>query len=75
MPEAALRDLFGLSPSEARLAVRLARGDALAGAAEDLGLTYATVRAQLVAIFRKTHTNRQGELVHLLLSSVPSARD
>jgi DNA-binding CsgD family transcriptional regulator len=73
MPEGALRELFGLTPSEARLAVRLARGDALADAADELGLAYATVRAQLVAIFRKTHTNRQGELVHLLQSSVPAS--
>jgi DNA-binding CsgD family transcriptional regulator len=72
-PEAALRDLFGLTRSEARLAARLARGDALVQAAEGLGLTYATVRAQLTAIFRKTQTNRQGELVRLLLASVPAS--
>ena len=73
MPQAALRDLFGLTRSEARLAARLAQGDALVQAAKILGLTYATVRAQLAAIFKKTHTNRQGELVHLLLSSVPAS--
>jgi DNA-binding CsgD family transcriptional regulator len=73
LPEAALRELFGLTRAEAKLAARLARGDALAQAAEELGLSYATVRAQLVAIFRKTHTNRQGELVRLLLASVPTS--
>jgi DNA-binding CsgD family transcriptional regulator/PAS domain-containing protein len=73
IPGAALRDLFGLTRSEARLAARLACGDSLAQAAEGLGLAYATVRAQLAAIFRKTQTNRQGELVRLLLASVPAS--
>ena len=69
----ALRDLFGLTRSEAKLAAQLVCGDSLAQAAETLGLAYTTVRAQLAAIFRKTQTNRQGELVRLLLSSVPAS--
>lgn len=73
VPEALLRDLFGLTRSEARLAARLAQGDALFQAAERLNLTYGTVRAQLAAIFRKTETNRQGELVRLILSTVPAS--
>jgi DNA-binding CsgD family transcriptional regulator len=54
------------------LAARLARGDALAAAAAELGVSYATARTQLAVIFRKTDTNRQGELIRLLLINVPS---
>ena len=72
LPADTLQKLFGLTPAEARLAVRLARGDALAEAAAELKITYATARTQLVVIFRKTGTRRQGELIKLLLSSVPS---
>ncbi len=72
LPEKALRNLFGLAPAEARLAVRLARGDELRSAAAELNITYATARTQLAAIFRKTSTSRQGELIRLLLISVLS---
>lgn len=67
-----LRSLFGLTRAEARLAARLARGEALNEAAAGLNITYGTARTQLAVIFRKTGTNRQGELVRLLLTDVPS---
>jgi DNA-binding CsgD family transcriptional regulator len=72
LPENVLRKLFGLTPAETRLAVRLARGDALLAVAAELEITYATARTQLGVIFRKTGTRRQGELIKLLLSDVPS---
>jgi DNA-binding CsgD family transcriptional regulator len=65
---AVLRSLYGLVPSEARLAERLMAGDSLEAAAQSLGITIATARSYLAAIFRKTETNRQSELVRLLLS-------
>jgi DNA-binding CsgD family transcriptional regulator len=67
-----LRSLFALTRAEARLAARLARGEALNEAAAGLNITYGTARTQLAVIFRKTGTNRQGELVRLLLADVPS---
>jgi len=67
-----LRSLFALTPAEARLAARLAHGEALNEAAAELDISYATARTQLAFIFRKTGTNRQGELVRLLLADVPS---
>jgi DNA-binding CsgD family transcriptional regulator/PAS domain-containing protein len=73
LPEPALRRLFNLTRSEARLAARLARGEALMAAAAGIGISYATARTQLAAIFRKTGTSRQGELVRLLLSGMPAA--
>jgi len=65
---AALRQLYGLTPSEARLAERLMAGDSPERAAQALGVTLATARTYLAAIFRKTETNRQSELVRLLLA-------
>jgi DNA-binding CsgD family transcriptional regulator/PAS domain-containing protein len=67
-----LRKLFGFTRAEARLAARLAHGEALQEAAAALNIAYGTARTQLAVIFRKTETNRQGELVRLLLADVPS---
>lgn len=65
--EPVLTAAFGLTPREAMLAAALARGDTLARAAEVLGITYGTARIYLKAIFAKTHTRRQADLVALIL--------
>jgi DNA-binding CsgD family transcriptional regulator len=57
---------FGLTPAEARLAVRIAAGMSLEQAAEGLGIGKETSRRHLKAIFAKTETHRQGQLVALL---------
>jgi DNA-binding CsgD family transcriptional regulator len=64
--ETLLRDLFLLTPAEVRLAQRLSCGEDLGSIAGDLGVARATLRGQLKAIFRKTATRRQGELIALL---------
>ncbi len=61
-----LRRIFKLTPAEAHLAELLARGIALQEAAQTLQLTLATARTYLDRIFRKTDTNRQGQLVALI---------
>jgi DNA-binding CsgD family transcriptional regulator len=61
-----LADVFGLTPAEARLASLLASGISLAVAARQLGVARETVRNQLKAIFAKTETHRQPQLVALL---------
>jgi DNA-binding CsgD family transcriptional regulator len=61
-----LRAVFGLTRAEARLAGCLAGGDDLASAAVRLGVSQGTLRGALKAIFRKTGTKRQAELVGLL---------
>jgi DNA-binding CsgD family transcriptional regulator len=61
-----LRNVFGLTRAEARLAARLASGDDIASAAEGLGVSQGTLRSALKAIFRKTGAKRQAELVGLL---------
>ena len=57
---------FGLTPAETRLASLIATGLSLGQAAEELGVARETVRARLKAVFAKTGTHRQGELVALL---------
>jgi DNA-binding CsgD family transcriptional regulator len=61
-----LSQTFGLSPAEARLASLIATGISTELAAEELGLARETVRNQLKAVFSKTETHRQSELVALL---------
>lgn len=67
-PEAMLRELFGLTAAEARVADRLMMGDSSERAAETLGVSITTVRWHLASLYRKTGTNRQADLVRLLLS-------
>ena len=57
-------------PSEGRLAVHLATGETLRMASSTLGITYETVRTQLKTVFAKTETNRQTELVVVILTTV-----
>lgn len=66
VPETYLRDGFGLTGAEARLARMLVQGQSLQGAAAELDVTYSTVRSQLQRIFEKTGASRQAELVALL---------
>ncbi|HWJ95887.1 MAG TPA: helix-turn-helix transcriptional regulator, partial [Telluria sp.] len=58
---------FGLSHAECRVASLLAEGMPLKSIADTLGVQYDTVRKQLMSIYKKTSTNRQPELVRLLL--------
>lgn len=61
--------LYGLSPTEGRLASLLARGRALADAAREMRVQEQTARSYLKQVFLKTGTNRQAELVWLMLKS------
>lgn len=63
---ASVRDSFGLTPAETRLAARLKDGQTLKEAAVELGVSLNTVRNQLRAIFDKMGLNRQSELVRAL---------
>jgi DNA-binding CsgD family transcriptional regulator len=64
----ALSQLYGFSTSEMRVAERLMTGDSPEQAAAFLEVKISTVRWHLVSMYRKTGTNRQAELVRLLLS-------
>jgi DNA-binding CsgD family transcriptional regulator len=64
--EAAAR-LYGLSAAERRLLALLVEGETPAGAADRLALSAHTVRTQLKAIFTRTGTCRQSELLRVVL--------
>lgn len=61
-----LQCLFGLTAAETQLAVELARGHNLLDIARSRRLSRTTIRSQLGALFVKTQTRRQAELVALL---------
>ncbi|MGA8902411.1 helix-turn-helix transcriptional regulator [Bradyrhizobium sp.] len=65
-PDALLRSLFGLTAAEAKLASRLATGEAIEQAADRLGIAKDTARNQLKSIFQKADAHRQSQLVALL---------
>ena len=68
-PRSVERDLsgrFGLTPAEARVAVRVGRGLAPKVAAQELGTSWNTVRFQLRQIYAKTGTSGQSELARLV---------
>jgi DNA-binding CsgD family transcriptional regulator len=64
--ESMLRRIFDLTPAEARLAQSLTRGDSLDEVAQALNIKMTTARTQLAAIFGKTRTCRQAQLVAIL---------
>ena len=68
-----LRSHFGLSPAEARLALRLVAGETLRSAAVKLGIGYETARTHLKNIFDKTGTCRQAELVGFIFTALPGS--
>jgi DNA-binding CsgD family transcriptional regulator len=66
---------FDLTRTEARVAVQLAHGSDLRGAAMALGVGINTVRSHLQRIFEKTGTRRQVDLVRLILAESLIAGD
>ena len=60
---------FGLTLAEARVLVDLVNGISLNEMAEARELTRNTLKTQLNQVFRKTQTNRQSDLVKVVLSS------
>lgn len=68
---ALLRRLYGLTTTEADVAVRIARGADLREISDELSVSIATVRKHLQHVFDKTDTHRQAELVRLVLALHP----
>jgi DNA-binding CsgD family transcriptional regulator len=64
--EGLLGRAFRLTEAEARLASSLAAGDGIDAASDRLAISRETARTQLRAVFAKTGTHRQAELVALL---------
>jgi DNA-binding CsgD family transcriptional regulator len=61
-----LRDVFGFTEAEARIAYHLVGGLTAADCAQVLGVSVATVRKQVAAVLLKTGCNRQAELIRLV---------
>jgi DNA-binding CsgD family transcriptional regulator len=72
--EAILMELHGLTASEAHIASLLAEGHSLAEICSELDIKQNTVKTHLKNIFAKTGTNRQSELVKLILSGSSSLK-
>ncbi len=70
LPERRLRDLFGLTGAEAKVALEILAGRDTKSAAATLSLSVHTVRVHLARILDKTRTNRQAELVQLMMKVV-----
>ncbi|UZK67771.1 hypothetical protein [Sphingomonas sp. M1-B02] len=67
--------LYQLSPVETDLVCHLAQGKALCRAAESMHIKEQTARSYMKQIYLKTKTNRQTELVVLMLSSLVRMKD
>jgi len=63
-----LKDLYGLTRAESRIAAQLAKGVDLANICQHFHLSCNTARSQLRSVFRKTGTGSQPELVSRLLA-------
>lgn len=69
-----LRELYGLTLAETRLANLLMEGKDLEDCCKELGIAHSTARAHLKRVFKKTGVRHQSELVSLLLKSIGLAR-
>lgn len=67
--ESLLQDLFGLTPAEATVALALAQGELAGDIARARGVQPNTVNAHIKKLLLKTGTQRQSQLVALLLRS------
>lgn len=72
LPPDLLQRLYGLTQGEIRVAQALVDGHRLEEMAGSFDVSQHTVRNQLKAVFRKTGTNRQSDLVKLLLTNATS---
>jgi DNA-binding CsgD family transcriptional regulator len=67
LPGERLRTLFGLTPAEVSVALRIFEGESAREASGSLGSSFNTVRSHLVRVFEKTGTKRQAELMRLMM--------
>ncbi len=67
-PEALLIDLFGLTPTEARVAGALASSTRAVDVAAELGVSQTTISFHMRNLFQKTGTHRQADLIALILA-------
>lgn len=68
VPGDVLTALFGLTPAECQIAVLLAHGDRLEEIAIHLEISQTTVAYHMRNLYQKTGTNRQADLIALVLT-------
>jgi DNA-binding CsgD family transcriptional regulator len=68
LPEPLLAELFGFTPTEASIAMRLADGQRKEDIAEQMEISTTTVAFHLRNLFQKTDTRRQAELIAVILA-------
>ncbi len=73
-PELILRQLYGLTRTEARVASLLVQGKTVEEAAAELQSSPNTARTHLKKVFFKTDTGRQSDLIRLLLTGPAALR-
>jgi DNA-binding CsgD family transcriptional regulator len=67
-PISSAASLYQLTTAEIQVLGQILQGHALADIADILGLARSTVKTHLEAIYRKTQTKRQAELVSRIMS-------
>jgi DNA-binding CsgD family transcriptional regulator len=71
-----MRQLFGFTPAEAKLAIYLTSGKQLEDIEGILNICHNTARAHLRSMYQKAHVNSQAELIQLLTScAAPLGRE
>lgn len=68
-----LKQIFGFTSQEARLAIHLARGGDLRSASQQLRISYETARKHLSNLRAKAHADNQSDLVRLILNGIAPA--
>lgn len=68
VPQQVLARLFGLTPTEARIALALAEGRRTEEIATQMSISTTTVAFHLRNLFQKTDTRRQAELIAVILA-------
>ena len=63
-----LVSVYGLTPSEAQVAISIANGRSIDDIAKISNHSVHTIRSQLKSTFKKTGVSRQSELIKLLLT-------
>ncbi|GAB2208796.1 hypothetical protein ROS1_56130 [Roseibium sp. ROS1] len=75
MPDEILAGLFDLTPTESEVARALAQGRRKEDIAQELSIAPTTVAFHLRNLFEKTGTNRQADLIALLLTGLVSIKE
>ncbi len=68
VPSNVLATLFGLTPAETQIAIKLAEGMRLDAIAASLDVSRTTIAFHMRNLFQKTNTNRQADLIALVLA-------